>query len=80
MKMGVESSTLSEPPNETYEAYIDRGGARLVSREGDLTTSTMPDIGIGGEASTMTTTVDVRGTGRVGGGGGDRENSAPKTA
>ena len=58
--MGTESSTLYQPPEETYEAYIDRGGARLVSREGDLTTSTMPDIGIGGEGSTMTTTVDVR--------------------
>lgn len=68
--MGTESSTLYEPSDETYEAYIDRGGARLVSREGDLTTSTMPDIGIGGEASAMTTTVDVRGTGTCGRRGG----------
>ena len=48
--MGADSSRFYSQAEESIDAYINRGGARLVNRERRLTTSTTIDIGIGGTA------------------------------
>ena len=45
--MGVEESRLLSPTEESIDAYINRGGARLVNRERKLATSSIVDIGVG---------------------------------
>ncbi len=46
--MGADGSRLYSPTDESIDAYIDRGGARLVNRERGFTTSTTVDVGKGG--------------------------------
>ena len=46
--MGADTSRFYSQAEESIDAYINRGGARLVNRERRLTTSTTIDIGIGG--------------------------------
>lgn len=46
--MGADGSRLYSPAEESIDAYIDRGGARLVNRERSFTTSTTVDVGSGG--------------------------------
>ncbi len=46
--MGADGSRLYSPSEESIDAYIDRGGARLVNRERSFTTSTTVDVGSGG--------------------------------
>ena len=44
--MGADTSRLYSPTEESIDAYISRGGARLVSR---TTTSTTVDIAAGAD-------------------------------
>lgn len=48
--MGADTSRLYPPAEESIDAYINRGGARLVNRERKLATCSTVEIGVGGSS------------------------------
>ena len=53
INMGADTSRIHVPTEETIDAYINRGGARLVNRERKSATSSVVDIGIGGDTTSF---------------------------